>query len=140
MNREECLDAAMAAVRDRPAAYGAPENNFERIAALWNAHVDNLGGVGHFNATDVAIMLALLKIARLASAPEHTDSWVDLAGYAACGAEVSTVDAEGNVETWKSVDPSAIGGEPWVAGQAWSDDDAYEYGDCTCASCMAGRR
>jgi hypothetical protein len=36
---------------------------------------------------DVAAMLALLKIARLQQSPNHRDSWVDLAGYAACGAE-----------------------------------------------------
>jgi hypothetical protein len=32
-------------------------------------------------------MLALLKIARLKNSPNHRDSWVDIAGYAACGAE-----------------------------------------------------
>jgi len=38
---------------------------------------------------DVALMMALLKIARLKGNPIHGDSWVDLAGYAACGAESS---------------------------------------------------
>lgn len=35
---------------------------------------------------DVAILMALMKIARLIESPNHMDSWVDLAGYAACGA------------------------------------------------------
>ena len=36
-------------------------------------------------------MLALMKIARLKSSEfESEDSWVDLAGYAACGAEIAT--------------------------------------------------
>ena len=30
------------------------------------------------------------KMARLRHDPAHTDSWVDVAGYAACGAEVAT--------------------------------------------------
>jgi hypothetical protein len=34
-------------------------------------------------------MMALMKIARLATNPAHEDSWVDLAGYAACGASVA---------------------------------------------------
>jgi len=33
--------------------------------------------------------MALLKIGRLKSNPIHGDSWVDLAGYAACGAELA---------------------------------------------------
>jgi hypothetical protein len=38
---------------------------------------------------DVAQMMALMKIARLENDPSHLDSWTDLAGYAACGAEIS---------------------------------------------------
>lgn len=33
-------------------------------------------------------MLALLKIARIASGNAKKDNWVDLAGYAACGGEL----------------------------------------------------
>ena len=33
-------------------------------------------------------MLALLKIARIASGHGKSDNWVDLAGYAACGGEI----------------------------------------------------
>jgi len=94
MNRQQTLDAASAAVGERPKSYGSPEQNFDRIAALWNAYLNGKASdpkqpVG---ATDVAIMLALMKIARLEENPSHADSWVDLAGYAACGAEVSTAE------------------------------------------------
>jgi hypothetical protein len=34
-------------------------------------------------------MCADLKLARLENQPDHMDSWVDLAGYAACGAEIA---------------------------------------------------
>ena len=43
---------------------------------------------------DVAIMMGMLKIARLASNPQHMDSWVDLAGYAACGGEIAGKEAQ----------------------------------------------
>jgi hypothetical protein len=37
---------------------------------------------------EVEQVLALLKIARLRGNPRHDENWVDLAGYAACGAEL----------------------------------------------------
>ena len=40
---------------------------------------------------DVAAMLALLKIARIASGHGKSDNWVDLAGYAACGGEIQAM-------------------------------------------------
>ena len=67
---------------ERANTYGGPEDSFNTIASLWAAYHNC-----PFTATDVAIMLALLKIARLKTSPAHRDSWVDLAGYAACGAE-----------------------------------------------------
>jgi hypothetical protein len=39
-----------------------------------------------FNALDVAAMMALLKVSRMKTSPEHLDNWDDLAGYAICGA------------------------------------------------------
>lgn len=81
--REEVLTEAMSIVSGaRADTYGGPEDSFAHIANFWSAYK------GHaFSMEDVAIMLALLKIARLKKSPDHKDSWVDLAGYAACGAE-----------------------------------------------------
>lgn len=90
--RQAVLDAANKAVNgERQLNYGKPESNFERIALLWDAHCRNSGIIDkrRFNAHDVAIMLALVKMARLANQPTHLDSWIDIAGYAACGAEVA---------------------------------------------------
>jgi hypothetical protein len=88
MTRSECLDMAKAIVtQDRCKTYGTPEDSFGRIAALWNAY---LGDGRAIAPSDVAAMMALLKIARIAENPAHMDSFVDLAGYAACGAEVAT--------------------------------------------------
>ena len=47
-----------------------------------------------FSAYDVAVMMALLKIARISENPQHMDSWVDLAGYAACGGEIAWKEAQ----------------------------------------------
>lgn len=94
MNRAELLEGALAAVNARPKAYGPPERNFDRIARFWSVYAHDAMGappdMRTFTATDVACMMALMKIARLEETPDHVDSWVDLAGYAACGAEVST--------------------------------------------------
>jgi hypothetical protein len=84
------LDAAKAAVADRGLNYGKPEDNFERIARLWTQHLRNRDQEDVVvTAADVATMMVLLKIARLQNDPTHLDSWVDIAGYAACGAEIS---------------------------------------------------
>lgn len=67
--------------------YGTPEDNFGRIAEFWTTYM----GV-EFGTVDVAIMMALLKIARISENMQHMDSWVDLAGYAACGGEIAGKD------------------------------------------------
>ena len=53
----------------------------------------------HITATFVAIMCADIKFARLENQPNHEDSWIDVAGYAACGAEIALTDEPVNVET-----------------------------------------
>lgn len=86
MNRPDILDKAKQCVcGQRENEYGSPENNFQIIADLWNAYK----GI-NFTATDVAMMMALLKIARIRSGTATEDSFVDLAGYAACGGEIAT--------------------------------------------------
>lgn len=81
--RAEVLNEANSIVNGaRATTYGGPEDSFKAIGQLWQAYA----GVA-FTPSDVAIMLALLKVARLKTSPNHRDSWVDLAGYAACGAE-----------------------------------------------------
>jgi hypothetical protein len=140
MDRKETLNAAYEAVNDRPNAYGPPEDNFARIAALWTAHSNNIGGPfgWAFDATDVAIMLALVKIARLEESPRHTDSWVDLAGYAACGAEVSTKDDF--FERWAAL-TDEVGGyydeedDDNEVSTAEEPTGYYVYGDCDCECC-----
>lgn len=82
--RRAVLDEAAAVVTGtREATYGGPEQSFSTIADLWSVYLDR-----DLAPHDVAALLALLKLARLKhSQGQHRDSWVDLAGYAACGAE-----------------------------------------------------
>lgn len=89
MTRKEVLDNAVKCVcGDREDDYGSPERNFERIANLWNAYL----GTHSIVPKDVAAMLSLLKIARIASDGHgKDDNWIDLAGYAACGGELQSI-------------------------------------------------
>lgn len=95
--RAETLDnASRCVLKDRNQAHGDPEDNFSVIAQLWTAYL------GYpIDATQVAAMMALMKIARLKHNPTHEDSWVDLAGYAACGAGIALVEKRLNIPTPK---------------------------------------
>ena len=89
MNRADILATASEYVtKDRADTHGDAEDNFRRIAELWNAYL----GVDDITSIDVAVMLALLKVARIRSNPTHADNWIDIAGYAACGGEIATGD------------------------------------------------
>ncbi|MCC8043880.1 MAG: DUF6378 domain-containing protein [Clostridiales bacterium] len=86
MKRAEVLKQAEVCVcGKREQDYGNPEDNFNQIALLWSAYM------GHsYTAQDVAMMMALLKVARIKTGTGTTDSFVDLAGYAACAGEITT--------------------------------------------------
>lgn len=85
MTRNDVLDLAREAVCIRGLAYDGKEDSFARIARLWTAHLVNQGKTVAIGPQDVAMMMILLKVARLEQSPDHDDSWVDIAGYAACG-------------------------------------------------------
>ncbi len=102
------LQAADTIDGDRNETYGKPESSFRTIAALWNEYLRVVPPVPGdvIRPHDVAAMLALLKIARIAaSGGTHKDSWLDLAGYAACGWE--TVDVPVPVDMEPAQDPCA---------------------------------
>ena len=97
MKREDILAKAKECVtNDRQATYGTPENSFTRIANLWTSFLSayKLASGVALSAADVSVMLGMLKIARIASSPQHADNWVDLAGYAACGGEIATEETK----------------------------------------------
>lgn len=85
LKRADVLDAARQAVTvDRAATHGALESSFVQIAAIWSVRL----GVT-ITPAQVAILMIDLKTVRGWGNPGHFDNWVDIAGYAACGGEVS---------------------------------------------------
>lgn len=84
-NRSDILDTAKKYVtEDRAADHGDMEDNFLTIAAYWNTHL----GIHSIGPQDVAVMMALLKLARIKQNEKHIDNWVDACGYMACGGEI----------------------------------------------------
>ena len=91
MNKSEILKTAENIVNgDREKQYGKAEDNFNTIANLWADYLSAKDEPTDIEPKDVAAMLALLKIARIATGHAKEDNWVDLAGYAACGGEIET--------------------------------------------------
>lgn len=95
--RREVLQAAERCVcGDRDQDYGGPEDSFALIASLWEpiirARCVSAGADVDVDAVTVALLMAELKIARAATNTGHMDSWIDLAGYAACGGEIAKHD------------------------------------------------
>lgn len=88
LSREDVLEKAkMCVCGDREQDYGSPESNIGRISAFWSVYL----GVP-ISDKDVAAMMCLLKISRIASGHSKSDNWVDLAGYAALGGELDVSD------------------------------------------------
>ena len=94
MNRARVLDRAKECVtQDRAADHGDMEDNFEVIAKYWSTHL----GV-EVQATDVGLMMTLLKVARAKGNQTHGDNYVDGAGYLACAAECARAIEDGKAD------------------------------------------
>lgn len=86
MRRIDILNKASEIVTgQREQDYGSPENNFKTIANLWNDYI----GIDIFSPKDVAVCMILLKVARAKGVKPTDDTFIDIAGYAACAGEVS---------------------------------------------------
>ena len=84
-SRSEILDTAKQYVtKDRENEHGDMKDNFLTIASYWNVHLN----IYHIGPQDVAVMMALLKIARIAQKEKNLDNWVDACGYLSCGGEI----------------------------------------------------
>lgn len=82
--REKCLRLANECVNlDRVNTYGDPEDNFGAIADLWGTYLDL-----EISEEDVAMMMILLKVARVATGTGSTDNFIDICGYSACAYEI----------------------------------------------------
>lgn len=69
---------------DRNKNYGDPLTNHQRIAALWSVFLE-----AEVTPEQAAIMLALVKVARLIESPDHLDSFIDGAAYFAIAGEIA---------------------------------------------------
>lgn len=78
---------------DRNSTYGPPTQDFSRTANALNAYGYSGPGGRPLEGHDVAILMMALKLSRLMWTPDKRDSWVDIAGYAACGYECAAEEA-----------------------------------------------
>lgn len=98
MNRQEILSAAKKNICNEE-RLGCNTSELESIGYLWSvylrtaypklARVLALNGI---NEKDVAMMMALLKISRIATG-SNIDSFIDLAGYSACAGEIANLES-----------------------------------------------
>lgn len=75
------LDVTKCILQDREEQYGSPVDSFRDIADIWGDYLQY-----PMNQNDVITLLIMMKLVRAKNNPEHIDSWIDIAGYAAiCG-------------------------------------------------------
>lgn len=78
---------------DRNVQYGDPIDDFSLTASMWQDYLRrimvtrNTPEEVYLDPHDVAVMMLLVKVSRLAQSPEKRDHWLDIAGYAGCGWE-----------------------------------------------------
>jgi len=91
-HRGEILDEAKALTEgDRNIAYGSPYDNMSQTSGLWNAYLGQKLN-GPLTASDVAQMMALLKIARTLVSPSRLDNYIDAAAYIAIASECQPIE------------------------------------------------
>ena len=84
MKRDQVLDIAGNLINgDRQEQYGTAKENFGRIAQMWSAYLGR-----DVTEPDVAVMMTLLKCARLAH-QKKDDSFIDGVGYLALASELN---------------------------------------------------
>ena len=91
MKRDEVLAKAGELINgDRKEDYGDAYLNHMRIAEFWNNYLETETKI---TPTDVAMMMLLVKVARLMHTYKE-DSFVDICGYAALAGEMSRADVK----------------------------------------------
>lgn len=69
----------------RQSDYGDKLTNFAQISMLWQGMLaPKLLPDSRITPEDVALLMMLVKMSRLAKSPDHFDSVLDIAGYAGC--------------------------------------------------------
>lgn len=89
MKAVKVLQTAEDLIQERGLAYGHPAINHMRIAQFWSTYLE-----APIKPEQVAIMMVLVKVARLVESPGHEDSFIDLTAYSALAGELSLMDWE----------------------------------------------
>lgn len=99
--REQMLRQAIAITTKKRSAYGTPYQNMKQTAELFNAYLNNrpLARLGReLDAHDMAVFMILAKISRIATTPDHEDSWTDIAAYAGIGHECAAQESTKGIQ------------------------------------------
>jgi hypothetical protein len=79
--------AAEAVCGERNQSYGSPADDFRTQAEMFSSYLSRTNCTNVLvTASDIAALMILVKVARQAHRPK-ADNWIDVAGYAACGAQ-----------------------------------------------------
>lgn len=99
MNRGNYIDTAKYIVcNDRQDQHGNPENTFLLIAEYWSTYLSKETATDLVIApADVAVMMTLLKIARMQMNAHNQDNIIDGIGYLAIAGELID-EVEGSEE------------------------------------------
>ena len=90
MKTKEFLSTSISLLEgDRQKDYGDKLHNHTNIAKLWSAYLDI-----KVSAHDVAILMALLKVARTKLGKVSSDTYVDMASYSAIAGEIKFREKE----------------------------------------------
>lgn len=73
---------------ERQKVYGPPEKNWARAAKRWSARMER-----NITPSECAWLMYDMKLARLEQSPDHFDSILDAAGYAAIATYLDHVHA-----------------------------------------------
>ena len=83
ITKEILSEATRLVGTDRQKDYGDKVENHKNIAKLWSAYLDV-----KIEAHDVAIMMALLKVARTTLGAVSKDTYIDMSAYSAIAGEI----------------------------------------------------
>lgn len=109
--REQVLEQAIGITHnDRNKTNGDPGPHLLQLSRLWSAYLGT-----DIGPQDVAALMILLKVSRLSRSPDELDHWIDIAGYAACGAEAVVYAQRAGLEIM-----------PRARETAWRSMDLYE--------------
>jgi len=87
MNANDILDEAKDLIADRGKDYGLAAINHLRISKYWSTYLER-----NIEPHEVAVCMALVKIARLQESNLHADSYKDGCAYLALAGSIASTD------------------------------------------------